>query len=111
MSDPLLGGDRHQLGEYLRDMANLMGLRDWVVRLQEGNPDDDEHAACAQMVYGRKVIGIQFRDGWEEWDPRELRQTVAHELLHAHINPLAFNTLNQFGPIISKRAYRSAGKT
>lgn len=84
----LFGGDRERLETYIRQMAALMGLKDWEISLEAGNPENENHAACCATVYGRRILNIWFREGWEEWDGDELRVTVIHELLHAYHNPL-----------------------
>lgn len=82
----ILKGDRQQLGEYLRELADRMGLRDWTINLMHDTPDNPQHAACIEVRYGRKVANISFEEHWAGNDPETLRATCVHELLHCHIN-------------------------
>lgn len=108
MSKRLLKGDRDELGQYVREMADLMGLRDWTIVMKPGNPEDADHMACAQQIYGQKHLNLWFRKDWSRWPAKQLRQTTCHELLHAHLNPLAHSTLNNVGQLIGKRPYQVA---
>jgi hypothetical protein len=105
---PLLNGDRGELGKYVRHMADLMGLCSWLVMMKPGNPDGDDWGAMANVIHGRQVVNLWFRDGWDAWSADELRQTVCHELLHAHMNPLAHGILNRMAESIGKPAYEQA---
>lgn len=82
----IFDGDRVQLGLYLRELADLMGLRDWTINLMHDTPDNPHHAACVDVRYGRKVANISFEENWAGSDPETLRETCVHELLHCHIN-------------------------
>lgn len=72
---------------YLRDLADLMGLRDWTVSVHR-DPPDDEHQASCHAVYGRKMAQIQLSENFLESVPDRQRQTLVHELMHAHFGPL-----------------------
>lgn len=88
MSDdatPLLNGDRDALGEYVREMADLMGLRDWMMGIADDPPDNDDANAQVDVPYGRWWASIKFNPSWPERDPEDLRRTVAHELVHCHL--------------------------
>jgi hypothetical protein len=72
------------LERYVRQLADLCGLRDWKVTLEDDAPDDDALGACF-CVYGRKVANIRLA----EHDTIEsLRHTIVHELLHSHLDPV-----------------------
>jgi hypothetical protein len=82
----LLNGDRDQLRTYLRELADLVGLRDWTINVLETPPSNPEHAASIDVRYGRKYVNIDFLPEWASWPAEDLRQTCVHELLHCHIN-------------------------
>ena len=109
MSKQLLKGSYDELGAYLRDIADRVGLKDWYFNIVHEPPDDQNHAACVEVYYGRKVADIRFRNEWATWTPEELRETVLHELLHCHINPLRFhlnNIQNAVGQMVYEPLYQ-----
>lgn len=85
---------RRLLGEYLRDLADKLELRDWTVNVEIGKPDTPPRAdgkqwgASSESTPGRKQVTVTFPPDVTEWDLDELRQTAAHELVHAHLAPL-----------------------
>lgn len=87
---------RHnELRDYLRWMANEMGLRDWTVTLSRKPCEDEEHQACILCTYGRKRLTVQLGKGFEHLSFEEQRQTFCHELIHAHYSGIewAYNNL------------------
>lgn len=72
---------------YLRQLADLLHLRDWDVRLQEV-PCADHLQASVELIYGRKVARVWLCHDWDGLDAHLQRQTMIHELLHLHINPI-----------------------
>lgn len=82
----ILNGNRQDLGEYMRVLADLMGLRDWTVNVLP-TPCDTEYAAQVEVRYGRKFANVQFADDWANVSPESLRATCVHELLHCHLKP------------------------
>lgn len=91
---PVLNGDRHELGEYIRDLADLMGLRDWYISMKQGDPEDQIHGAECDVRYGQKCAEIAFRSDWVEWDADEVRWLAVHELLHCHMEPMRWAVNN-----------------
>lgn len=79
---------RKALGEYLRGLANDLGLRDWTVTLLTERDDDADNMASCVCVYGRKHLNVKLGKGWEGHDADEHRQTLIHECLHAHLDPV-----------------------
>jgi hypothetical protein len=90
----IFDGDRDELGKYVRNMADLMGLRDWHLKLMNDPPDDPEAAACCEVIYGQKYALIRFHRDWTSADPEELRSTVIHELIHCHVEPMRWSVNN-----------------
>lgn len=82
----IFDGDRDKLAHYIDLLAFAMGLKDWQFHLAAEKPDNPEHAASVDVRYGRKYAVIYLSDGWEQWQPSSVRQTLVHELLHCHIN-------------------------
>jgi hypothetical protein len=73
-------------------VADTMGLRDWTFDVLIGDPATDvpgvEAAfASIECVDGRKYASITFHPAIRDEPLEEIRDTVAHELIHAHLNP------------------------
>ena len=103
----ILNGDRDELGAYIREMADIMGLRDWHLNLRHDPPDREECAADIDVVYGRRAAAIRIQTGWEHWKPEDLRSTVAHELIHCHLNP-SRNVLDNMEQAIGQMLHNTA---
>lgn len=83
----ILNGDHHELGQYVREIADLCGLRDWTVRVDVATADDNHAGECA-VTYGRKFGTVRLAEDWASEEPDTVRQTVVHELLHMHTEPI-----------------------
>lgn len=90
----IFDGDKHQLERYVREMADLCGLRDWTITLSdepiEGVPHSvgSEFGGECNVIYGSKYAVIKLADSWPRWEPEKLRTTVVHELTHCHTIPM-----------------------
>lgn len=84
----ILNGDRDELGRYVRDLADEMGLRDWYLGVHEGDVTDTDHGAECDVTYGQKHANISFRGDWPHWEADEVRRLAVHELIHCHIEPM-----------------------
>lgn len=86
--------DRRALVRYVRAMADALELRDWTVWVSiaepgaPDRPDGKRWMATSESAPGRKDVEITFAPDVREWDRERLRQTTAHELIHAHFAPL-----------------------
>jgi hypothetical protein len=88
--------DRREFERYVRACADMLELRDWSTRVDWGQPDTPPRVDSATMQWnassesipGRKAVVLTFPFECRDWDLDELRQTVAHELLHAHVAPM-----------------------
>lgn len=95
----ILDGDRHELGQYVREVANMCGLRDWMVGIADDPPEDEEANAQVDVPFGRRCAMIRFKPSWAEVDPEELRQTVVHELVHCHLWSLDQRASDLYGTL------------
>ncbi len=72
-----------QARRYIRKIADLMGMKDWEVKLQE-TASEEGLSGSVQPIEGRKVaimwLGVSF---WLEAAEGQ-RNTICHELLHCH---------------------------
>ena len=96
----ILNGDRNELGRYVRELADVMGLRDWTITVAGDAPDGDPHDAESEIgadctvTYGRKSAIIRLADGWESWEATDVRYVVVHELVHCHTIPMQWAVNN-----------------
>lgn len=105
--------DRKALGKYLRAVADKLELRDWTVCLAIGNPGGSNNArpdgltwgASSDSIPGRKHVTVTFPEDVREWDLKILRQTTAHELIHAHFHPLSEMWRVDLHPHLHHQAY------
>lgn len=86
--DQLMDGDLHVLAEYVREIADKMGLRDWTIHVRQEPVDDSDACADIEIIQGRRSAFLRFDSGWSIGKKEELRNTVIHELLHAHTKPM-----------------------
>lgn len=75
-----------QLRQYVRLVADALGLKDWSF-YAERKDSEDNTAECA-CVYGRQYATIRFDRAFFEETPDEQRIIVIHELLHCHHAPV-----------------------
>lgn len=75
--------DRRALLEYIRWVANEIELRDWTVELDR-DPCDQERAGHAVCVDGQRLVLIAVHANFRNHPPEEQRETIVHELCHAH---------------------------
>jgi hypothetical protein len=89
----------------------MLELRDWTINVRVGDVESPNHPAgwvwCAssESTPGRKRVSLTFADDVKEWDRDDLRQTVAHELIHAHLSPLAETWRADLLPHLEPQAY------
>ena len=80
MTDPR----KQSFGPYLRALADLMGLRDWTVTLDDQPTDGAGNFAEASTMAGRKHLKVAVSERFLDLPPEEQRSTMVHELIHAH---------------------------
>lgn len=68
---------------YFRQIADLMGLKDWEVCLDE-KPADSDAILSVSCWTGRHGCIIRMGQGFFEETPEEQRQSVIHEFIHCH---------------------------
>ncbi len=73
---------------YAKHLANRMGLKDWTILVSRHPPENANHNADADCRFGRKTIVISLSESFFSSDEDSQRQTICHELLHAHFAPM-----------------------
>jgi hypothetical protein len=85
LSDPR----RKRFSPYVRCLADKMGLRDWTTCICDNAPSDSECVAENECIYGQKWINIYLGESFFRKSEPYQRQTICHELIHAHIAPMS----------------------
>lgn len=75
--------DSKALGQYIRWIADEIGLRDWTLHLLDETADEDCNAQT-RLIFGRKLASIRVATEFRELEPERIRQTIVHELVHCH---------------------------
>lgn len=80
---------RPALAAYFREVADRIGLRDWTIELnyEEETPVSSAHASV-ECVYGRRLCVVHFGPSFWTQSREEQRNTVVHELVHCHLDPM-----------------------
>lgn len=79
--------NRSWFDPYVRKIADLVGLRDWLIDLDDALPGEGALAEC-EPTYGRRHAVMRFAP---EVNPAELRNTVVHECIHCHFALIDWN--------------------
>lgn len=74
--------------QYVARLANLMGLEGWTFEVQ-GDPCDKDNMAEIDAVYGQRFAKVYLSQDWHTFSPELLRDTLVHELVHAHFAPMS----------------------
>lgn len=70
---------------YARDLADLMGLRDWSVDVDH-EPTKSGFDAQVRIPDGRREIHLAFCERFDQLEPDEQRHAIVHELVHPHLS-------------------------
>lgn len=80
---------RKAFGNYVRWIADEMGLRDWRFELTFKEPtphqnpaDGNVRIASCEITPGRRLADLTFDPDIRNHESEELRETVVHELTH-----------------------------
>jgi hypothetical protein len=80
---------RRQLwAPYVRQLADILHLRDWRIDVSEESPSSPDSLASCQPVQGRKYAVIRLSESFLTDHKAEQRHTLTHELLHCHLGPM-----------------------
>lgn len=78
--------DFEVLKAYIRQIADIAGLRDWTFIVKREATTAEDAVASVERVYGRKLAVIYFCDDFRhQISDDQQRYTVIHELLHCHL--------------------------
>ncbi len=69
---------------YIRKLADMYGLKDWIFELDNERPNDANANASIYCTPGRKHGYIRLSQFFLDDNPQDQRLTIVHELSHAH---------------------------
>jgi hypothetical protein len=93
------------LAEYVRTLADALGLRDWDVTLAEDHSMSEEVFADVRVPRGRKHATITLGGEYFTSSQEERRATIVHELLHCHFMSLEDLIEDTLPPLIGRPAF------
>ncbi len=77
---------RQRWAPYVRQLADLMRLKDWRIEVYEESSYGDSTASC-EPIQGRKFAVIRVSESFLTDPSIDQRHTITHELLHCHLGP------------------------
>lgn len=84
MSAHLNVAERRELNAYIRELADLMGLRDWTFDLA-AQPSKSDTYASIHCVHGQRHAKLKLCREFRTLTPAYQRATLVHELVHCHV--------------------------
>lgn len=82
MTDPR----KQAFAPYARCLADLLALKDWLVKVNEEPPSDGADATM-WLAVKRKRAEVCLSEAFLDMTPEEQRQRIVHELIHCHLEP------------------------
>lgn len=101
MTDPR----RQRFAPYVRRLADMMGLKDWGIKIRDENPSDSTALASVTCTYGQKQAQIRITADFLVDTADQQRYVLVHELVHCHLD-LPGNIAEDELSEASKRNYR-----
>ena len=69
---------------YIRQVADLLHLKDWDLLLSQGEPESATCDAEIRTWYGQRGADIRLPDKFFAQTPERQRHFIAHELMRCH---------------------------
>jgi hypothetical protein len=91
------------LRPWVLQCAAFMHLDHWTITVEEDEPTDNAHASIRRWQ-GQMDAEFRFSDEYFAKPEIERRQTLAHELCHAHLRPM-WETWVDLDELLGKPAY------
>lgn len=99
----IFDGDREQITPYFRQLADLMGLKDWTFALDKEPPESKTAFAAIHCWYGQRHAQVRVSESWATLTPEMFRKTMTHEAIHCHTTTLEMpmaNIRNHIGEML-----------
>src|ERR1039458_5728905 len=75
------------LATYVRTVADMLGLKDWVIEVSD-EPADEQYDAFISMRECQKHATLYIGHSYWADSPEEQRHTIVHEMLHPHLDQM-----------------------
>lgn len=95
--------------KYIREIANLMFLRDWEIGLSE-TPAAEGNKAEVRVTPNMQFATISINPDLFDETEEEIRYYITHELIHIHLAQMERSMFN-FNKSMSKEIWRSMLKS
>lgn len=89
--------------QYIRDLADRMGLKDWEIIVSRV-PSRDGVLATVRVTYGRRQARMWLSEDFAGGQPHEQRLALTHELIHCHMDRMD-TVARQLEPVIGTAAH------
>lgn len=73
--------------EYVTQVKDMMGLRDWTILLDK-SPSREGTCATIEPMEGQKRAVLALSSSFLRETPDHQRHTIVHELVHCHLAPM-----------------------
>lgn len=93
------------LRDYVREVANLAGLRDYTFEVAHGPLPPGDVATC-RPIEGRRYARITVCEEFFDLDTTQQREAIVHEVLHPHLHPLV-ERIRDLRPELGRAHYES----
>ena len=74
--------------DYLRSLADQIGLKDWDIILGRDEPNGDDVLADVTCTTGQKSAFVRLSKNIQNETPEKQREVLLHELLHCHFDDI-----------------------
>lgn len=91
--------------DYIGELAELMGLKDWAIEVNETPINVPEQNAHMECVYGRRLGVLRLNVAWPARKPEAQRQSLVHELVHCHLDALCQLVESDIQGVLGQQAY------
>lgn len=71
---------------YIRDLADMLKLKDWDIQLSRGEPDSATADAEIRTWYGQRGADVRLPDKFFAQQGPQQRYFITHELMHCHVD-------------------------
>lgn len=88
----------------MRAIADELELRDWTIELAH-DPCEDDLEGTADCVYGQRHLTIAVHKEFRDRPASDQRETIVHELIHAHTKVCWQMVQQDLAELIGKPAY------
>lgn len=98
---------RKAVAEYLAMLQLALRLSDWEILVEFDKPCEEGAVATMTQFEDQYRAAMRFAKDFFDMSPGEMRQTLAHEMLHCHLFTLHHNAERTVEALGGKRAVKA----